>query len=648
MYTSLRKNEISVLIYRLLLVYFFYFIARVIFYFFNADLFEIDSVYSFFKICFFGLQFDTSAMLYVNVLFIVMSIFPILVNTSKTYQKILLYIYFLTNIPFYSLNFIDLIYYPYNYSRTTIAVFDVISNENNKLSMFFRFFISYWYVFLLFISLSFLWYFLYKKYEVKNSTPTNKLTYFIYSFCLLLFTSGFTIIGIRGGYAKSSRPINLVDANRYVEKSQDADLVLNTPFAFLRTLGVKTFKKQDFNLSDKQIYNITNPVKQYFNDSVNKPNVVLIITESFGREYLGAFNKDKNVKGFQGFSPFIDSLSQESLIFTNAYANGYKSIHGMSSVLAGIPSYKDAFTSSPYAKQKIQSLVSCLKEMDYDTSFFHGAPNGSMGFLGFGNILGFDHYYGMTEYNNDSDFDGSWGIWDEPFLKYMKRELDKKEKPFFSTVFTLSSHEPYKVPLQYEGKFPKGHVPIHQCIGYTDNAFREFFKEAKKSKWYNNTIFIITADHCNNVYFKDEYYHKVLNRVAVPILIFSPKENYKGVREDLAQHIDLYPTILDAVGYNKKFRSWGRSLLANKVDEQPYLLNYIAGTYFFAKDDFFCTFDGMNITGLYSKEDKKMHKDLKSVFPNVKYDFELSCKAYLQSYFNSIIDKKIDKPYLIN
>ena len=247
MYTSLRKNEISVLIYRLLLVYFFYFIARVIFYFFNADLFEIDSVYSFFKICFFGLQFDTSAMLYVNVLFIVMSIFPILVNTSKTYQKILLYIYFLTNIPFYSLNFIDLIYYPYNYSRTTIAVFDVISNENNKLSMFFRFFISYWYVFLLFISLSFLWYFLYKKYEVKNSTPTNKLTYFIYSFCLLLFTSGFTIIGIRGGYAKSSRPINLVDANRYVEKSQDADLVLNTPFAFLRTLGVKTFKKQDFN-----------------------------------------------------------------------------------------------------------------------------------------------------------------------------------------------------------------------------------------------------------------------------------------------------------------------------------------------------------------------------------------------------------------
>jgi phosphoglycerol transferase MdoB-like AlkP superfamily enzyme len=88
----------------------------------------------------------------------------------------------------------------------------------------------------------------------------------------------------------------------------------------------------------------------------------------------------------------VDSLAQHSLIFTNAYANGYKSIHAMSSVIAGIPSFKDAFTSSPYPKQKTESLVSTLKNEGYSTSFFHGAPNGSMGFLGYANILGFDHY----------------------------------------------------------------------------------------------------------------------------------------------------------------------------------------------------------------------------------------------------------------
>src|SRR5690606_5582951 len=100
----------------------------------------------------------------------------------------------------------------------------------------------------------------------------------------------------------------------------------------------------------------------------------------------------------------------------------------MSSVLSGISSFKDAFTSSPFPNQNIESQVSILNEMNYDTSFFHGAPNGSMGFLGFSKILGFDHYYGKTEYNNDDDFDGVWGIWDEPFFQFMKETLDQKNK----------------------------------------------------------------------------------------------------------------------------------------------------------------------------------------------------------------------------
>ena len=132
---------------------------------------------------------------------------------------------------------------------------------------------------------------------------------------------------------------------------------------------------------------------------------MIFILESFAREYNGAFNKGAKIKGYQGYTPFVDSLAQHSLIFTNAYANGWKSIHGMSSVIAGIPSFQNAFTSSPYPKQKIESLVSTLESQGYDTSFFHGAPNGSMGFLGFGNILGYDHYYGKTEFNNDAEFD---------------------------------------------------------------------------------------------------------------------------------------------------------------------------------------------------------------------------------------------------
>ena len=167
-----------------------------------------------------------------------------------------------------------------------------------------------------------------------------------------------------------------------------------------------------------------------YNNPKTKPNVVVFIVESFGREYIGAFNKNAKIPNYKSHAPFLDSLSQHSLIFTNAYANGRQSIHGMSSVLAGIPSFKDAFTSSPYPKQKIESLVSTLQSEGYDTSFFHGAPNGSMGFLGFGNILGYNHYYGKTEYNNDEDFDGVWGIWDEPFFQFFSKTLTTKKQPF--------------------------------------------------------------------------------------------------------------------------------------------------------------------------------------------------------------------------
>lgn len=116
------------------------------------------------------------------------------------------------------------------------------------------------------------------------------------------------------------------------------------------------------NLVDKAtIDSLVVPIKQYKNNPKTKPNVVIFILESFAREYIGSFNKDLNIKNYKGYTPFVDSLAQHSLIFTNAYANGYKSIHGMSSVIAGVPSFKDAFTSSPYPKQKIESLVSILK-----------------------------------------------------------------------------------------------------------------------------------------------------------------------------------------------------------------------------------------------------------------------------------------------
>ena len=343
-----------------------------------------------------------------------------------------------------------------------------------------------------------------------------------------------------------------------------------------------------------------NPRKK-LNDSIySKPNVVLIIMESFGREYIGAFNKNNEIKNYVSYTPFLDSLANKSLIFTNAFSNGRQSIEALPSILASLPSFKVPFTSSPYANQEIQSLVSVFNELDYSTSFFHGAPNGSMGFLGLSNILGFDNYFGKNEFNDNSLYDGYWGIWDEPFLGFMKDELDKFKEPFFSTFFSLTSHEPFKVPKEYKDVFPKGEVDMHQVIGYSDNALRTFFNSSKSEPWFKNTLFIITADHCNQFWYP--FYREPINRFAIPIIFYHPNNSFRGENSELSQQLDIFPSIIDLVGYNKHINSWGRSLFSNKSD-QPFSIHFSGTVYHFSMNEYNLVFDGEKVIGVYNVKD---------------------------------------------
>jgi phosphoglycerol transferase MdoB-like AlkP superfamily enzyme len=640
MQKNLRLNEYKVLFYRLLLAYLFYFISRILFYLYNTDLLRVDSVSDFLSLCYYGLAFDTTAILYVNLLFILFSVLPFFKNTTVKYQRNLFYLYFVTNLLAYATNFIDFIYYKFTYARTTIVALNVIKHETNKKVLFFSFMIQYWHVLALFFLCSLLWIYLYKKVTVKVSIPTRKIHYFGFSTVGFLLIILFTIGGIRGGdFKKSTRPINLLDASRHVKNIVHSDIVLNTPFAIIRTMFANSFLKTNYpGVTEQLILEKVQPIKQYHNNPKTKPNVVVFILESYGREYIGAFNKKSGIPNYKTHAPFLDSLSQHSMIFTNAYANGRQSIHGMSSVLAGIPSFKDAFTSSPYPKQKIESLVSTLKSDGYDTSFFHGAANGSMGFLGFGNILGIDHYYGRTEFNDVSQFDGFWGIWDEPFFQFMKNTLDKKKTPFFASIFTVSSHEPYIIPEKYKNTFHEGGVPIHKCAEYTDFALKRFFTEAKKQPWFSNTIFVLVADHCNQIYYEE--YKKPINRYAVPIIIYKPNSKYVGVDDDFAQQIDIYPTILDMVGYKKPFRSWGRSLFDKKTTA-PFVINSTGSIYQFARGNYICTFDGKIALGFYDKNDKALKNNLIKSRNREMDDLELRCKAFIQDYMNRVVDKKM-------
>lgn len=637
-----RLNEYLVLFYRIFLAFFFYQISRILFYLFNTAIIKLNGIGDLFRLCWYGTAFDTTALLYINSLFILLSIFPLTINTNKGYQKTLKVLYFVSNLTFYATNFADFIYYRFSQTRSTKSTIDLLKDESNGASLFFHFLGTYWYVFLVFALCSFLWVYLYNLIQVKPNTPNKLIPYFSFSIIGLLVIATLAVGGIRGDFKHSTRPINMVDAYRHVTIPNHGDVVLNTPFAIFRTLNIKTLQPQQW-VSEEYINQHIKPVKYYPNQSVlEKPNIVIFILESFGREYWGCMNKDLGIPDFQSHTPFLDSLSQSSLIFTNSYANGRQSIHGMSSVLAGIPSFQDAFTSSPYAKQDIQSIVSVCDSMGYNTSFFHGAANGSMGFLGFSNILGFHHYFGKTEYNNDNDYDGIWGIWDEPFFQFMGQTLSHQKKPFMATLFSVSSHDPFNIPAQYKNRFKEGKIPIHKCIEYTDYALQRFFDYAKKQPWYNNTIFVFTADHTNQHYYEE--YNNSINRFAVPILFFSPNPAYglSGIRTDIAQQIDIYPTLAHLIGYNKPIRSWGRSLIANIPDEKPRSINSPGNVYQFIQDNYIYIFDGTNFTGIYNITDKELTKNLISdKTPEMEVGMD-DCKAFIQDYMSRITQRKLN------
>ena len=633
---SFRINEISILIYRIFLAYINYTFCRLLFIYFNNDLLQIDNFLQLTKLLYHGIRFDSMSIVYLNSIFILLSIIPFKINTSKIYQDVLIWIYFIFNGIGMLLNFIDFEYYRFNLNRLMSSFLEAIESEPNKSELILHYIFDYYHILIIYLTFLFVWIFLYKMVKLKDQLSFRNKNYYLSSLFIFLFTAVFCVMGARGGdLKKSTRPITIIDAMDNVNNPQHADIILNTPFTILKTLFKKPFKLIN-KFNNDEILNELNTIKQYnrvLNDT--SPNVIIFILESMGREYWGSMNKERKIKEFKGFTPFLDSLAEHSLVFSNAFATSRKSIHAMPSILAGIPSFEISYTSTPYSKQKIESIVSIANSMDYNTSFFHGASNGSMGFLGFSNTLGFKNYYGRNEFNNDDEYDGYWGIWDEPFLQFTKETLDNKKQPFLATVFTITSHEPYVIPKKYDNRFNQGIIPMHKCVLYTDFSIRKFFDASKNSDWFKNTVFLFTADHSNQSYYP--YYQKTINRFANPIMIYIPDSEFKGEINSLASHMDIYPTIVDLIGYKKPFRSWGKSLVT-RDNLNSIVVNYLGGgSYFIMNDSLISVHNGEKAIGFYDIQDKNFKNNLIHKRNKKMNDLERKGSIFLQDYFNRII-----------
>lgn len=632
------RNIFVVLAYRILLIMLLFSMCRIGFFLFNFKMFPGITFTQFMTILKGGLSFDISAIVYINVIFILLHIIPFEIRYKDIYQKILKYLFFVTNGLAIAMNGMDFVYYRFINKRATADVFKTFEHESNIIKIFFRFLFDYWPATLFALLLWFLMVYLYNKVDTKKPAPSGRVGYYIINILMIPVIIALVIGAARGGYKHSTRPITISNAARYVDTPRDVAIVLNTPFSFFRTFDKKALVKYDF-FNDEKLSQLYNP---HYTPSTTKPfkneNVVVIILESFAREYIGVLNQDLDGGTYKGFTPFIDSLIKVSLTFDVSIANGKKSIDAMPSILASVPSLETPYTISHYANNQINGLPELLKRKGYYSAFFHGAPNGSMGFDSFSKIAGFDDYFGLNQYPDKSDFDGMWGVWDEPFFKFFAEKLSTFKQPFIVSIFSVSSHHPFEVPEKYKDKFKKGAAPIVEVVGYTDFALREFFDEISSSQWFKNTLFVITADHTN-----ESIHHEFQNNYgsySIPIIFFKPGSDLRGIKDRIAQQIDIMPTVLSYLNFDEEYIAFGNNLLEDS--SESFAFNTSGSNYhLYMKDHILEMIDNKSI-GLFNyKSDRFLEKNIIGKDPELQLQMEEKLKAVIQTYNSRLIDNNM-------
>ena len=585
----------------LLLVYLLYMLCRVVYVMEFWDLYSAGwSQLSLGSLIAGGLRFDTSAILYTNLLYVLLVLVPLprRWTTTKGYQLALKILFVVVNALMLVINLIDTVYSRYTGRRTTWTFFSEFQNEGNLGSIFGIELLNHWYLVLIGIAFILALIYLYRyPYRPGKDYPKYTPASFVVALLCFLAFLPLAVIGMRGGASTAIRPITISNANQYVNQPAEAAIVLNTPFSLIRTMGKTTFTVPDYFTPD-QLDALYSPLHSPTPVDSTRPNVVVIILESFGQEYFGAYNP------YPGFTPFLDSLISHSLTFRHSYANGRKSIDGMPSILSGIPMFVEPFILTSYSLNNVSGIAGELSKQGYTTAFFHGAENGSMGFQAFARTTGFQHYFGRTEYDADprfggeNDFDGTWAIWDEEFLQFFAASMDSLPQPFMTAVFTATSHHPFAVPSRYADSLRAPGHPLHTCIRYTDHALRRFFSAARRMPWYNNTLFVITADHTNIT--EQPAYNTPLGTFSVPIILYSPSGHLPvGMSNAVAQQTDIMPTVLAFTGSPAPFLSYGVDLL-HTPDSLTWAIHYNNGVYQYIQNHHLLLFDGTRALGYYN------------------------------------------------
>ena len=563
----LLHTPLALLVWRIVLLYAVLMLCRTAFYLYNAAVLGPLTWAEVWPLLAGALKFDTASVVYADGVFILLSLLPLRLRERRWYRAVLFWYYVAVNaVLVVATNLADTVYFRYTQKRFTADEIFFADNDNS-LQLVGKFMAENWYLVLLWVALTALLAWGYRCRVREESIFSRGWAYYIGNTVIFAAAAGLSVAGMRGGMTRMTRPITLSNATLYTADSGKANLILSNPFCILRTIGSAGSVKYKKHFAPEELARRFTPVHQPADSAaVNLAgrNVVVFIMESMSAEHSAYLcpevYADREVKGF---TPFLDSLMQNGLVFKRMYANGTRAIQAMPSVLGSIPSFRTPFVLMPQSLGESRQLPAMLADKGYATAFFCGSEHGSMGFGAYARSAGVERLVSREDYearHGTEDFDGYWGIWDEPFLQFMGEELAATPEPFFATLFTLSSHHPFVVPEQYAATLPDGYTRIHKGVAYDDQAFRRFFHRFGGEEWFRRTIFVFVADHVSSEKFAEKT-RSYPGNMHIVGFIHTPDGALQGEVREVTQQLDIMPTVLGLTGNTEPYFAFGRDVL---------------------------------------------------------------------------------------
>lgn len=609
-------QEVKSLFFKLSFVLFLYSLTRLVFLFLNPVFIE-QGFLSILNAFWVGTWYDVSATIYSNAVVIILSF----ISLFKTYKYIRIlerYFFIIINSLFLFLNLLDSAYFKFSGKRSGV---DILSESADWLPLLGSYFIDYYYILLLLIpipiSLNLIW----QKFQHQNNI-LKEINYVLKSGLSILIIL-ILFLGARGGWGLT--PLTTFDASKFAGPNL-IPLTINTGFNMIMTVQQQGLSERNY-FKEQELSNYFNPIHTIQSKSQYPKNIVLIVVESLGKEYIGFYRKGKSK------TPFIDSLMELSTVYNHAYANGKRSIEGLPSIIASMPSLMNTdYPSSYYQANVLHGIGYYLQNNNYEASFYHGGRNGTMSFDNIVASTSNGEYFGLNEYPNPADFDGSWGIYDDKYLSYWANELNKMNEPFFSGIFTLSSHHPYPIPEDLKSQFKEGTLPIHKSISYVDYSLKMFFEKVKQESWFKNSVFIIVADHAAEN--ETVYYQTNQGKFEIPLIIYNPEKPFFNQIDKTVSQNDVMSLALECSSFKGNIFGFGT------YPEDSFAVQFHDGYYQMIQYPYVLHFDGNEVLAFYDlSNDLFMNNNLKNS-SEIKGRMLNKLKAYLQQYSNCLIRNK--------